>query len=90
MTKAKLQIMREKKDWSISELAEEAAWYQEKKRPSMGVILHFELSIRKIEGENVAVPQPRKTYEYKNIAQALGCSVDELVIGGGKEEQCLI
>lgn len=79
MTKTKLQILRENKNWTIRELAEEAAWYQEKKRPSMGVILHFENAIRIIEGENIAAPQPRKTYEYKNISQALGCSVDELV-----------
>ena len=79
MTQTKLQILRENKNWSIKELAEEAAWCQEKKRPSIGVILHFENSIRKIEGENVVAPRPRKTYEYKNIAQALGCSVDELV-----------
>lgn len=45
----------------------------------MGVILHFENAIRIIEGENIAAPQPRKTYEYKNIAQALKCSVDELM-----------
>lgn len=79
MTKTKLLIIRENKNWSIRELAEEAAWCQEKKRPSMGVILHFENAIRIIEGENIAAPQPLKTYEYKNIAQALKCSVDELV-----------
>lgn len=79
MTKTKLQIMRENKNWSIRELAEEAAWYQEKKRPSIGVILHFENAIRMIEGEDISAPQPRKTYEYKNIAQALKCSVNELV-----------
>lgn len=79
MTQTKLQLMRENKNLSIRELAEEAAWCQEKKRPSLGVILHFENAIRKIEGENVVAPRPRKTYEYKNIAQALGCSVDELV-----------
>jgi len=79
MTKTKLQIMREKAEYDIGELAEKAAWYQEKKQPSVGVVLHFENSIRKIEGENVVAPRPRKTYEYKNIAQALGCSVDELV-----------
>lgn len=77
--KTKLQIMREKKGLTVRELAEKAAWHQEKKQPSIGVILHFENSIRKIEGENVVAPRPRKTYEYKNIAQALGCSVDELV-----------
>lgn len=79
MTKTRLQLMRENKNWSIRELTEEAAWCQEKKRPSLGVILHFENAIRIIEGENIAAPQPRKTYEYKNIAQALKCSVDELV-----------
>ena len=79
MTKTKLQLMRENKNWSIRELAEEAAWCQEKKRPSLGVILHFENAIRIIEGEIIAAPRPRKTYEYKNIAQALGCSVDELM-----------
>ncbi len=79
MTQTKLQLMRENKNLSIRELAEEAAWCQEKKRPSLGVILHFENAIRKIEGENVVALRPRKTYEYKNIAQALGCLVDELM-----------
>ncbi|USI66507.1 MULTISPECIES: helix-turn-helix domain-containing protein [Lactococcus] len=79
MEKTKLQIMREKKNLTIRQLAEKAAWCQEKKQPSIGVILHFENSIRKLEGENVVAPKPRKTYEYRNIAQALGCSVEELI-----------
>lgn len=45
----------------------------------MGGILHFENAIRIIDGGNIAAPQSRKTYEYKNIAQAFKCSVDELV-----------
>ena len=79
MTKTKLQIMREKKELTVRELAEKAAWYQEKNRPSMGVISHFENTIRMIEGENIAAPQPRKTYEYKSIAQVFDCSVSELM-----------
>lgn len=79
MTKTKLQIMRENKNLSIRELAEKAAWYQEKKRPSLGVISHFENAIRMIEGENITAPQPRKTYEYKSIAQVFDCSVSELM-----------
>lgn len=41
-------------------------------------MLHYENVIRFLEGQNVDVPKPRKTIEYKFIAQALGCSVDEL------------
>jgi len=76
MTKSKLKIMREKAEWTVEELAEKAAWYQDRKTPSLGVLMHFQRSIRIIEGENVVGPKPRKTYEYKNIAQALKCSVE--------------
>jgi hypothetical protein len=36
----------------------------------------------KILREDVAGPKPRKTYEYKNISQALKCSVEAIY---GKE-----
>ena len=79
MTKTKLQLLREMEGMTVRELAEKAAWYQEKKCPSLGVISHFENAIRMIEGENIAAPQPRKTYEYKSIAQVFDCLVSELM-----------
>lgn len=82
MTKTKLQIMREAADLNIRQLAVMAEVRQEKalKEPySYGGMLHYEKVIRFLEGQNVIVPKPRKTIEYKFIAEALKCSVSDLV-----------
>ena len=77
MTKTKLQIMREKKGLTIEDVARRAIFHGY----TGGNEGHLIYCIYWIESRGAVIksPRPRKTYEYKYIAQALGCSVDELV-----------
>lgn len=77
MTKTKLQIMREKKGWTIADVVRRAVRHGY----HGGSDGHLMYCIYWIESRGAVIksPRPRKTYEYKYIAKALGCSVDELV-----------
>ncbi len=75
MTKTKLQIMREKKGLTIEQLAEKISEIVNGAKDSISI----EFTLRRYELKTSKL----KASEYNNnleiTAQALGCSVDELV-----------
>lgn len=85
MTKTKLQIMREKADMTIEQLAIFALIIQYENRWCYPSTLEtFKETIdgtikvlEKFEKTNTNIDRSNKNWKY--IAQALGCSVDELV-----------
>ncbi|MBC1290526.1 hypothetical protein [Listeria booriae] len=68
---SKLQIKREEANLSISELADKAA----DKLCDAG---HLELVIVRIERGRLVCLKPRKTYEWKALAKALKCKVEDI------------
>ncbi|MBC2242249.1 hypothetical protein [Listeria booriae] len=73
MKKSELQIRREESGLSISELA-----YKASKMGDVGSVGHLELTIQFIETGVLMCPKPRKTYEYKVLARALKCKVEDI------------
>lgn len=71
---SKLQVKREEAHLSVKELAERASIER-----MTGCNGHMALTIKFIETGEVGCPKPRKTYEYKALAKALNCSINELI-----------
>lgn len=71
--KSKLQIKREEVGLSVCELAHKASKFDD-----VGSIGHLELTIKCIETGAVLCPKPRKTYEWKVLAKALKCKVENI------------
>uniref|UniRef100_UPI00359C9152 XRE family transcriptional regulator n=1 Tax=Lactococcus garvieae TaxID=1363 RepID=UPI00359C9152 len=86
MTKTKLQIMREKKGMTVEQLAHEVNRLEEVRRnlPKGHGIIDLKgliLSFNRIENSDFTFSTiyTKKSLIVMTIAQALGCSVDELV-----------
>lgn len=71
--KTKLQIKREQANLTIEQLALKA--YEQL---DCGCVGHLVLTIKSIETRTCLCPNPRKTYEWKAIAKALGCGISEV------------
>ena len=70
----KLQMKRESKSLSIEELAKKAL-----SKVDCGDFRHMILTIKSIEERKKHLcPRPRKSYEWKALALALGCDIKEL------------
>lgn len=85
MTKAKLQIMREKKGLTVEQLAHEVNRLEEIRRNlpkghEIADIKSLILNLNKIENNAFTFGEiyTKKSLIVLTIAQALGCSVDEL------------
>ncbi|MGF2216291.1 hypothetical protein ACQUD4_11750 [Lactococcus lactis] len=78
----KLERLRKEKGLTVEQLADNAEQKEALAFNSTycyGGALHYKNIIRFLEGEKVVTPRPRKTIEYKFIAQALNCKVEELM-----------
>ncbi|KMT62545.1 hypothetical protein [Paenilisteria newyorkensis] len=71
--KSKLQIKREGAGLSVSELSYKASEIED-----VGCEGHFELIISRIEQGKMPCRKPRKTYEWKSLAKALNCKVEDI------------
>lgn len=67
----KLQMKRESMNLSIEELAQ-------KSFRDCGNLEHMILTIKSIESGLMLYPRPRKTYEWKYLAKALKCSIEDI------------
>lgn len=77
-----LKQIRKEKGLTVERLAEKSEQKEAesfKTKYSYGGMLHYKNIIRFLEGEKVVTSRPRKTIEYKFIAQALGCSVKDII-----------
>lgn len=79
MTKTKLQIMREKKGLTVEQLAEKIVKVVNDDSKDRGNIMYVAMVIRKYELGNSTLNLGIANKNIEIMAQALGCSVDELV-----------
>lgn len=59
---------------TVEQLAEKAV-----RKVDCGDLGHMILTIKFIEGKALSCPSPRKSYEWKALAQALKCSINEIM-----------
>lgn len=77
--KTKLQIMREKKGLTVEQLAEKIVKVVNEDSKDRGNIIYVSMVIRKYELGNSALNLGIANKNIEIMAQALGCSVEELM-----------